>query len=664
MTSAAAPTARLTRIRSRLIVTAPGYTLEVEDAGERFSSSPYAVLFDEAGQVWTCLNLLCSVDTADRADETWLVEGVEAVQRGDDVALTVRTRSTAWRVRELTVLCTPRSVELSVRVEGSGRLTEVTLLGGRAGLPSGACGEFRSAIGFRSVLVPAPTEPVEAVRPAHAAAVLGVVGDADPGRLNGIFTPPPLVLGLGRAEPPMASTPGSDGRSSGRSAATFVPEGEWLGLSVRDAVQNLTFTRMRYEPLDGGFLLRFDYEGHTVADGGWTSPTLVLRPASTGWGVITDHRADLVEHGLAAAAGPGEEPWWREPIFCGWGAQCARAVHLLHAATHGDCADPTKDSLPQTREEEHRVARMAPTLARQSVYDEFLVRLDAYGLKPGTIVIDDRWQADYGTAAPDLEHWPDLRSWIAGRHRAGQRVLLWWKAWDPEGLPTQECIVDAAGRPVSVDPASPAYRRRLEGIVAALLGADGLDADGFKVDFTQRGPSGSTLRRADGVVGVAEAESVEGSTPPELSGRLETAWGIAGLHLLLKTLHTAAKRVKPDSLVIAHAVHPSFGDVCDMVRLNDVLKFDGRGRRVPVVDQLTFRQQVVRRTLPHHDIDTDQWPMPSRAEWLDYSLVQPRLGVPALYYLESIDRSGEHIRPRDLQKVASVWEAYRGSLVR
>jgi hypothetical protein len=58
---------------------------------------------------------------------------------------------------------------------------------------------FRSSIGFAGLLVPGPTEPVQFVRPARSSAVPGVVGDADPGRLHAIFSPPPLALGLSRA---------------------------------------------------------------------------------------------------------------------------------------------------------------------------------------------------------------------------------------------------------------------------------------------------------------------------------------------------------------------------------------------------------------------------------------------------------------------------------
>jgi len=615
----------LTRDGDRLTVSTGSYRLEVPDSGAGFARFPYARLSDPHGVRWASLNLLSSVDTVQSTDETWEVDGVRADDRGGDVVLTVSTRSTAWHRHTLTLRCSPEAVELTVSVAGAGRTTEMTVFGGRASRPAGASGVFRSGIDFRGVLAPVPTGPVQVVRPAHSSASLGVVGDADPGRLNGIFSPPPLVFGLARDE---ARSP------------TDVPEGDWLGLGVRAPVRDLTFTTMRYEPLDGGFLLRLDYEGHTAVEESWTSPTFVLQPSATGWGVIENHRDDLAAHGFAPSPRGQESPWWREPIFCGWGAQCARALHLLHAGSGIEPADPDADTLPETEEEEQAAARTAPTLATERVYDEFLGGMEAHGLHAGTIVIDDRWQDRYGAGTTDLTHWPDFAGWIAGRHERGQRVLLWWKAWDPEGLPDEECVLDAGGRPVAADPANPAYRARLSAIVQQLLSPEGLDADGFKVDFTQRSPSGRSLTAADG------------------------AWGIAALHLLLETLYTAAKKAKPDALVICHAVHPSFGDVCDMVRLNDVLKRDIHGVAVPVVDQLRFRHAIATRALPEHPVDTDQWPMPSRAEWLEYSAAQPALGVPSLYYLESIDRSGEHIQPEDLATIAGTWARYRESIRR
>ncbi len=612
----AAGLSRLAKTGGKIVISGAGYLLVIRDIVSGVGRSPYALLTDEHHTRWSALSLLSSVHRVGVPDETRRVESVDVFEDADDVLVVVTSRSSAWQQHILRLRCTPTTLEVTVEVAGRGRLTDLLLFGGVANLPGGACGTFRSSIDFASVFVPAPTEPVQFVRPARSSAALGVVGDAGPGRLNGIFSPPPLALGFGR-EPV--------------GGATEMPDGPWLGLSVRAEISELTFTTLRYEPLDSGFLLRADYDGHTTVDGTWRSPTFVLRPSATGWGVLDDYRHDLVRHGMAPSAGPVLERWWSEPMFCGWGAQCARVVSPV---PDFDEDDGTDDEPAASGGD----VRHASDFATQEVYDQFLARLSASGLHPGTIVIDDRWQQDYGTATVDLAHWPDLRRWIASRHEQRQKVLLWWKAWDPGGLPVEECVRDRDGHPIAVDPANAAYRRRLRQIMHSLLSAEGLDADGVKVDFTQRAPSGQDLVAAGG------------------------AWGIAALHLLLRTLYRAAKAAKPDALVITHAVHPSFGDTSDMVRLNDILKRDIHDRRVPAADQLIFRQKIATTTLPNHAIDTDQWPIQRRAEWLAYAELQTRLGVPSLYYAESIDRSREPIRPQDLERVAASWNTYRASL--
>src|SRR5690606_14777654 len=146
----------------------------------------------------------------------------------------------------------PEDVAVDATVTGTGMLSTVSLLGGRATLRTGASGPFWSSIEYASVYSPAPSEPVQVVRPASSAVVLGGLGDAAPGRLHGIFSPPPLCLALGR-EP--------------ASGATDVPAGEWLGLSVRAPISGLTFTELRYDPGDGGYRIVLDYDGHTQVTG-------------------------------------------------------------------------------------------------------------------------------------------------------------------------------------------------------------------------------------------------------------------------------------------------------------------------------------------------------------------------------------------------------------
>jgi hypothetical protein len=573
----------LTSSDDELVVTAGRCTLAVKRTGRE-------ARLTVDGTDWGRLSLLTTVDRTDRRDETHDVAAVTVVEQTDErVVLEVVHSTSAWDRKATVITCTPETVEVHVEIAGAGTIDQVALLGGRVVLPTGAAGTFRSELRARSVFDPTPTQPVAVVRPATSSVTLGVVGDAEPGRLNAIFSPPPLLVALGTAEPV---------------GATEIPEGEWLSLALRDEVERLTFTQLRYEPADGGYLVRLDYEGHTRVDGAWTSPRLVLAPAESPYAAVADHRAHLAAHGLVRGPLRPPEDWWQGTIFCGWGAQCAEA-----AVSGGTAA----------------------SLARQDRYDRWLGVLADHGLRPGTIVIDDQWQGAYGLPDVDVDKWPDLRSWIAERHGEGQKVLLWWRAWAPHGLPVDECVVDAVGRPVAADPTNPAYRERLRATMSGLLGPDGLDADGLKVDFTQRAPSGASL--------TAHGDS----------------WGVAMLHQLLSTIYESAKAAKPDALVITHTPHPSFGDVCDMVRLNDVLDSDPGGRPVPAVDQLRFRHAVVSRSMPDHLVDTDQWPMQTRADWLGYAEAQAGLGVPSLYYVEAIDNSREPISGADLEQVASWW---------
>lgn len=52
--------------------------------------------------------------------------------------------------------------------------------------------------------------------------------------------------------------------------------------------------------------------------------------------------------------------------------------------------------------------------------------------------------------------------------------------------------------------------------------------------------------------------------------------------------------------------------------------------------------------------------MPGRQEWLSYAHEQARLGVPALYYVDSVH--GEAIDADDLREVAATWRDYRERL--
>lgn len=549
------------------------------------------------GGSWGRLRLLASAQAIEGPDETIRVEAVEHERRDGIVRLTVTCASTRWAARTQVVEFGPRRIAFSATVRGHGRLTSVRLLGG-ARLPQGF---LPSGAAHRTVFSPNPDHPWRTARPAVEPAVISVNGEGgEPGVGRWLFTPAPTCLGLSRER-------AEDDRT--------LPDGAWLMLGL--VAERRNFVEFAYDPTPGGFSLRCEYEGHTTVDGAFTTPAVVLLfGARDPYDGLRLYRAELAERGLLPASSRPPAEHWRQPIFCGWGAQCALAA---------------EDGSP------------APDLSRQALYEGFLDTLAGNGLVPGTIVVDDKWQARYATCEPDAGKWPDLAGFIAARHAEGRRVLLWWKAWDTEGAPADACVRDPEGLPVAIDPESPSGRTVIEEAVTRMLDPRGLDADGLKIDFTGRTPSGAALRH----------------TGP--------SWGFDLLHELLAVAYRTAKRVKPDSLIVTHTPDPGFLDVTDMIRLNDVLHLDHPdGLTQPpgpagsaVVEQMTYRGRVVHAACPGTPVDTDGWCLPGRRDLSAYAAAAPELGVPAVYYADRLDLERGQIDAATWSAVAAAWAAYR-----
>ena len=560
--------------------------MRVHVAGGSYSlllsaARPTAVLEDAAGNRWADLFLAWSAD-AEGQDWTEAIGAPVREERDGSVRISLPLEGGRWRAKALLVDCFHDRLELRLQLRGEGRLSDLHMLGGRySGSLQLGSGFFRSGAGFDRVFNPEPSRAELWIRPASASSVIDVLGTSAPGSEHWFSTPAPFCYALAQTEP-----------------------GTWtsLGLAVGPGIN--TFTGFHYDALEDSFSLRLAYDGQTAVDGDWTSPALVFRfGAPDPYTALELYLLGLEAAGLVPARGRQEGPsWWARPIFCGWGAQC----HLASL----DGGVPT-------------------AFSNQESYDRFLASLKANGLEPGTVVVDDKWQGAYGTADVDRVKWPDLKGWIAGRHAEGQKVLLWWKAWDSEGLPPELCVRDSGGRPIAADPSHPAYRALIGDRLRELLGADGLDADGLKVDFTARTPSGPGLTRHG----------------PQ--------WGVELLHSLLRTVYEAAKSAKPDALVMTHTPNPYFRDATDMLRLNDV------NMERPVVEQMRHRARIAELACPDALIDTDNWPMRDRASWRDYIAVQAELGVPSLYYATHVDTSGEELDAGDYAAIASAWRLAR-----
>jgi len=494
------------------------------------------------------LSLLSAVDTTAGADETLALSPPE--ERSDG-ATVVERRSTIWERAWLELHPTEDGLDVHTCVRGRGAVTDVRLLGGRSLIPRAPLGPTLSGTRLPRLFSPNPEDGVPPVRDAGAGATSGVSGDGEPGRGRWLFTPPPLWFALG------------DGAR------------EWVGVGITAPVTELRFVQAAWQASANGFSLALDFDGHTIVDGELRLPVLRITTGVTDpYEGLRRHRDDV---GPPVDERSGPE-WWSEPIFCGWGAQC----HL-----------------------EREFGGLARDHATQADYDGFLAHLERHGLEPRTVVLDDKWQSTYGRNEPDRAKWPDLKGWIAEQHARGRHVLLWWKAWDPEGLPPEICIRNADDVPVAVDPA--AARGELVRAIESMLSPDGLDADGLKIDFTARTPSGRALSHSG-------------------------SWGIALLHDLLAVVYAAAKNAKPHALVITHTPHPGFVDVTDMIRLNDMTSGE-------IVPQMAHRAKVVRAACQELPIDTDDWRVPDKRSWRAFLEEKRAIGVPSLYYASHLDAS-------------------------
>ncbi|MDQ3397608.1 MAG: hypothetical protein M3511_07525, partial [Deinococcota bacterium] len=503
----------------------------------------------------------------------------EVAQGAEEIVLSLEAQSSLWRRKVYRFRCRQARFRFEVEVEGQRHLTDVHYFGGYySGQIRWGSGFFWSGQHFKRGFNPEPTTDEQYHFKPSASSLIDLTGVPLAGKDGWFFTPPPYLF-------------------------AFEYQEGWLGVGLEAAAGENRYTDFHYRAQRRGFCLTLAFEGHTAVSGRYTLPAIGFDFAPGPYEALAAHVESLRGAGHAPQVTPEQVDWWHSPIFCGWGSQCYLA------------------STEQGR---------APDYARQAHYEGFLRVLEANGALPGTLVLDDKWQKTYGENDVDTDKWPDLKGFIGAQHRAGRKVLLWLKAWDPEGLPAEECVVNAGGVSVAFDPSSPAFERRLRASVRAMLLDYG--ADGFKLDFTARLPSGPGLKSHGDV------------------------WGLELMKRYLSILYGEAKKARRDALVMSHTPHPYLADVLDMIRLNDVNTAQDIGRA------MSHRARVAALACPNAVIDTDNWPMPNKAAWRDYLRLQPELGVPSLYYASHIDATGEALEEEDYRLIREVWDRHRQGL--
>jgi hypothetical protein len=369
-----------------------------------------------------------------------------------------------------------------------------------------------------------------------------------------------------------------------------------------------------------------DYAHHLTVDGLWESPHIHIGCAANAEIALKQYCELLERKGAIPTSEQKIHSWWRKPIFCGW--------HEQVAVAHRQQDDSEASML------ELEGADSIFNQCTQEKHQHWLDIIHEQDLPIGTIIIDAKWQKEFGGFEVDETKWPDLRGFIEDCHRRDQHVILWIMAWDMEGLASNECI-QRNEQPISPDPTSPAYRERLEKGIHFMLSQDGLNADGLKVDGTNRIPVGPDIKTH------------------------QNKYGYELQYEYLKIVYESARCAKSDALVSLFTANPYYRDVCNIVRLGDLYSLYGRP-----VDTLNQRAQVVKIAMAGKLIDTDgNFQFSLATDFVPELEEQARLGIPTIYQAEYVFQHRTFSKPvcrkltqHDYQRIRQILLTYSENL--
>lgn len=381
----------------------------------------------------------------------------------------------------------------------------------------------------------------------------------------------------------------------------------WTGVGLVAQKGQYNFNRFSYRTRDYENRCYFELslEGRTTVDGWWESQGIWCSAGTDAIDLVKKYSEFHYAHGFCNPGSVEKVRWWKGPLYCGWGDQ----VEISRMA----CGNHKHNK----------------ELANQAFYEDLSRRLDQLDLHPAAMIIDDKWQENYGTLLPDPDKWPDLRKFVDEQHKKGRKVALWIKVWNNEGLPEDECMC-ISGQPFAADPTNPKYRSRVFRTVHKLLSDEEscFNCDGFKLDFVNCVIMHDNIRPYD-----------------------SSKFGIELVKEMLKLFYDAAKQAKPDALVNNSAAHPYFAEITDQVRLHDYR--DTLRSMMPV---MRYRRDLFHAAMPNALIDTDSSNRSNYREAKEYYLRACELGVPDIYMITG--NESVQFTDTDWSEIRKVWEAY------
>jgi len=492
-------------------------------------------------------------------------------------------KSENWEKTEYVLVCKQNNAEYFVRVSGKGDIERVNYFIGeqKDGTQPGSDYEFDTYY--------APVPTVKGNRQGVFSAMDSYLNkDGSLDSLSYLTVPPMFVFtyDICGIEPKLA-----------------------MGLVAKKGEHN--FTEFNYITKYEGWMSKFwfttDQTGHVTVDGTWETPAIIIYGADNRSDSLKYYAEYYYNNGIAKRKDPTEKKprFWYGPMACGWIEQAAWGI---------------KEGIP----------RSGVDMAYQPAYDHFNEELERVNLHPQIMIIDDKWQTNYGSAEVNPEKWPDLRGWIdMNLEKYNRHVMLWYKLWDAEGLPDDMCMINAKNGEKRADPTNPKYQAYIKETMHRLLSSDEgcMNAYGLKLDYAFIQPVGRDYKSYSGKFGV----------------ELYVEY--------LKVIYEAVKAAKPEAIVSGSPCHPLFAEYIDHARLHDYFPDLRR-----CYEEFAFRREIYTTAMPGVLVDTDGAAFRSHRDTMRYMRLAPKLGIPDLYCLT--DLPCIHITDEDWADVAKVWKDY------
>jgi len=406
---------------------------------------------------------------------------------------------------------------------------------------------------------------------------------------------------------------------------------EWLGVGTLEIPTSEYGLNMTFQ--QGRAVTDFYYGGNLSITETFTFPRITFFSKLDKLGAGRAYIDRLYADGLAVHNCAWEESW-AGPIYCFFSDQMYEYQ-----------VDRPTDRFGGEME-------MTDKYCNEEFLDRCLEFLTVKAIPYKIVIIDYGWFVTNGEWRPNTSRFKDFRATIKKLQAMGKKVLLWYSPYFTAEQSTNYQtnpsigVKKRDGSPMFVvrfgseinyqsDFTNPAMRELCRKDFEFMLGADGLDADGIKIDCTHQ--------------------------PPNIDSVFyDPNWGTGEMfHFKASSyMYAEAKRIKPNCCINTTAGNPFFNRTYDLHRIHDALEYN-----LDAYEERAWAAWFCQAGIS----DLDDWP--------SYSIFTVRAnlrkiayGVPSLYAARR--RGGERkakapwgysieVRDDELELLASIFELYQ-----